>query len=290
MGMTRRLITALIGLALLTFVVVWAVVHYGFIYIGGRGFEITEMMQKPVLVPVGDAERIHLAVHMVYGDLQLKSGTVGVLTGTTRYNVAEFAPHVLYEEEGNRGRLLVDHLQGADNTRLINRRGRINEWQLLVNDHLPIEEFEVVVALGSARLDLRGLNLRHATLALLAGDFTVDLRGDWEQSSLVQIDGLSGTINVLLPSETGTLVMLDSVPRTLHVSGLKELAAPPSPASLPTAAEAEWGATDEGEGGQDTDYDAEDHRYFANASYAEGSTNLYIQVADAFGTLNLTAE
>jgi hypothetical protein len=288
--MTRRLATALIGLALLTFVSVWAVVHYSFVYIGGRGFEMIEMVQKPVLVPIGDAERIHMAVHMIYGDLQLRSGTAGLLTGTTRYNVAEFAPRVLYEEEGNRGRLLVDHLQGADNTRLINRRGRVNEWQLVINDQLPIEELEVVVGLGSAQLDLRGVNLRHATLALLTGDFTVDLRGNWEQSSFVQIDGLTGAIHLLLPGEMGTLVMLDNVPRTLHVTGLSELAAPPSLASLPTAAAAEWGTADERERGQESDYDAEDHRYFANPGYVEGATNLYVQVADAFGTLSLTAE
>jgi hypothetical protein len=288
--MTKRLASALIGLALLTFVVVWAVVHYGFIYIGGRGFEIVEMVQKPMLVPVGDAERIHMAVHMIYGDLQLRSGTAGLLTGMARYNVAEFAPHVLYEEEGNRGRLLVDHLQDADNTRLLNRRGRVNEWQLVINDHLPVDELEIVVALGSAQLDLREVNLRHATLTLLAGDFTVDLRGNWEQSNLVQLEGLTGTVNVLLPSEMGTLVMLDNVPRTLHVIGLKELSVPPSPASLPTAAAAEWSAANEREGGQETDYDVEDHRYFANAGYAEGATNLYIQVADVFGTLNLTVE
>jgi hypothetical protein len=281
---------ALSGLALLTFAVVWAVVHYSFIYIGGRGFDMIDTVQKPVLVPVGDAEHIRMELHMYYGDLQLKPGTVGLLTGTTRYNVAEFAPHVLYEEDGNRGRLLLDHLQNADMTQMIDRRGRINEWRLVMNDHLQIDELEVVVVLGRGHLDLRGSNLHHGTLELIAGDFTVDLRGTWAQDTLVQIDGVKGAITVLLPSETGTVVMLDNVPRTLHITGLAEWTAPSSLASMPAIVREAWGRS--GEDGENHEYDSyvPDHKFYVNAAYEQSSTALYVQASHAFGTLNLIAE
>jgi hypothetical protein len=283
-------VAALGGLALFTFVVVWAVVHYSFIYIGGRGFETIDMVEKPVIVPVGDAEHVRMALHMVYGDLQLRPGTVGLLTGAIRYNVAEFAPHVLYEEDGDRGRLLLDHLTDADATRLINRRGRVNEWQLVINDTMPIEELEVVVGLGSGDLDLRGVKLRQATLALLSGDFTVDLRGDWPQQSVMEIEGLTGAVTLLLPSETGALVILDNVPRTLHVTGLTQLATPP--ASLPDFAALGEDAEMSGEENEKHEYDSHvpDHKYYANAAYEEGSTTLYVQVSHAFGTVNLLVE
>jgi hypothetical protein len=290
--MTRRLTAALIGLALFTFVVVWAVVHYGFIYIGGRGFEIVDMVEQPVRVPVGEAEQLYMALHMVYGDLQLTSGNVGLLTGFARYNVAEFAPRVHYEESGSRGQLLMDHFQDADSTRLINRAGRVNAWQLAIHDQLPIEELEVVVGLGSGHLDLRGVDFRHSTLALIAGDFTVDLRGDREQAGVVALNGLTGEIRVLLPDQVGTLVMLQNVPRTLQVSGLTKLAAPPSPASIPAAALQKRDFPDgtAAEGEENDWEDWEDLIYYANSGYHEGSAKLYVQIADAFGTIRLIAD
>jgi hypothetical protein len=260
---------------------VWAVVHYSFIYIGGRGFETTDMVQKSVSVPVGDAERIRMALHMVYGDLQLEAGTDALLAGSTRYNVVEFAPHVLYEEDGGRGQLLMDHLKGADNTRLFNRSGRVSKWHLAINDHVPIDELEVVVGLGSGHVDLSGIDLRRGTLALLAGDFTVDLRGDWAQDNTVEIQGVTGAITVLLPSETGTAVTVDGGPRTLHVTGLAELTEAPTAAIAPPAQE---------EGLNESNENDENDKYYANSAYEEGSPILYVQAGHAFGTLNLIVE
>ena len=288
--MTRQLAVALSALALLTFAAVWAVVHYSFIYIGGRGFDLVKMVERPVIVPVGDAERLQMKLHMVYGDLRLSSGTVGALTGSARYNVMEFAPRILYEVEGRRGRLLMDHLMEADNTRLINRRGRINQWQLVLNDQVAIDELEVVVGLGSAQIDLRDVNLRHATMALLSGDFTVDLRGNWQQSSLVEIDGLNGAIEIRLPTTTGALVMVDGIPATLHVTGLTELATQPSLSTLPTAAVEQWDLPQNAQGEMEYETSSEAEKYYANSTYQEGATNLYLQVTDAFGTLTLIAE
>jgi hypothetical protein len=292
--MSRRLTGALSGLALLTFVIIWAAVHYGFIYIGERGFDIIDMVQRPIYVPVGDAAHIHMTLNMIYGDLQLESGPVGLLTGSTRYNVAEFAPRVVYEEDGDRGQLLMDHFHGVDSTRLINREGRINTWNLILTDHLSIEELEVVVLLGSGNLDLRGLHLRHGSLALIAGDFTVDLRGNWEQSSVVQITGVTGEIQVLLPDEVSTLVILDNAARTLNVAGLAKLADPPTPTSLPAALMQQRDFLDRNEAGDEETNNRveewEDYTFYANPGYKEGAVTLYVQVADAFGTLSLIAE
>lgn len=278
--MTRRLIAALAGLSVLTFIVVWAVVHYSFIYIGGRGFDIVDMVEKPVRVPVGDAERIHMALHMVYGDLKLAPGTDALLAGSTRYNAREFAPHVLYEEDGKQGRLLIDHLMNADNTRLINRTGRVNEWRLAINDQLPIDELEVVVALGSAAVNLRGVDLGHGKLDLIAGDFMVDLRGIWAQDSTVEIAGLTGVITVTLPSETGTVVAIEDGPGELHVTGLAELNAAPPTFLTPAAQEEQL----------DNPSDAETMRYYANSAYGQSSPTLTVQISPAFSTLNLRVD
>lgn len=279
--MTKRLIAALSGLSILAFLVVWAVVHYGFIYIGGRGFEIVETVQKPVSVPVGDAKRVRMALHMVYGDLQLGPGADVLLSGSTRYNVQEFAPHVLYEEDGDHGRLLIDHLMGADNTRLINRSGRVSEWQLAFNDHLPIEELEVVVALGSGHLDLRGIDLNRGTLALLAGDFVVDLRGDWAQDSMMEIDGLTGAITVLLPGETGTIITVNDGPGQLDVTGLTALGEFPSGIAARFAQEP---------GVENPIEIDEDDLHYANSAFGQSPTILYLQIGHAFTDLNLVAE
>lgn len=288
--MTARLTTALVGLMLLTFAAVWAVVHYSFIYIGGRGFTLIETVQKPVNVPVGGAEQVRIALHLLYGDLHLSTGTDVLLAGTealvagsARYNVAEFAPHVLYEVEGNRGQLLMDHLQGIDYTRFFNRTGRTNEWDLAINDQVQIENLELVLGMGNGYVGLRGLNLRHAELNLLAGESTVDLRGTWAQNSAVEIVGVTGAVTLLVPSEMNTLVTVNPGPYTLHVSGLTALPAPPALSTRPLAA-----TMQDGEG--PAEQQDEDNYYYVTPAYEPGATLLDVQVSQAFGTLTVAAE
>jgi predicted membrane protein len=134
-----------------------------------------------------------------------------------RYNVSAWKPRVNYSVNGNQGDLEVRH---QDKNPSVPLGGTlINEWELLLNDAVPID-LEIETGVGESELNLRTLDLTGLRIDNGAGITHVDLSGVLNHDLNVIINGGVGEITVTLPGEMGVRVELETSFAGVTANGL----------------------------------------------------------------------
>lgn len=98
-------------------------------------------------------------------------------------------------------------------------RGRINDWQVLLNNTVPID-LSIDADAGSAQLDLRGLDLTALEVEIDAGTTAIDLSSPLDHDLQVTINGGAGAISVKLPDGMGVQATVDTGVGGLTNAGL----------------------------------------------------------------------
>jgi hypothetical protein len=183
----------------------------------GSDAKVGALRTESQSVELGDAKSVRVEIELGAGELKLTGGAEKLLEADFTYNVAKLKPEVKYTD----GTLVV---QQPGSKGLSNLRGITdyrNEWGLRLNDEVPID-LRVDVGGGTSDLQLAGLSLTRLNVTLGAGEYMVDLSGDWTRDLDVRIDAGAADVSVRLPKDIGVRLEVDRGPAVLATSGLTQ--------------------------------------------------------------------
>jgi hypothetical protein len=169
--MTLRLMGALLAVAILLLGLTRVAVHYAFLAIAAYSYPIIDPVVETVFVPADAATHRLVQIESDIGTLRVTPGAGDVLSGTAHYNVAEFAPWLQYDLDGDQSQVRMRHAQELELPRLISRGERINDWALALATQAPYTSLEMRLGSGEAAFDLSGVMADHANLLLGTGEF-----------------------------------------------------------------------------------------------------------------------
>jgi hypothetical protein len=178
---------------------------------------VGELRTEAQAVELGDAETVRVEIEFGAGELEVAGGADKLLEADFTYNVAELKPEVEYAD----GTLVVRQPEVDGLPVLRDISDFRNEWVLRLYDDVPME-LQVNMGAGTSNLQLAGLSLTGLDISLGAGDYTVDLSGDWERDLDVTIDAGVADLRVRLPRAVGVRVELDAGPHTVEAAGLNQ--------------------------------------------------------------------
>jgi hypothetical protein len=102
---------------------------------------------------------------------------------------------------------------------------------------------------------LAGLPLTGLEVSLGAGEYTIDLSGEWARDLDVSIDAGAADLNVRLPKDVGARVEVETGPHTIDASDL-----------------------------------AQDENVYTNAAYGESEVTMNVDVQAGIGSIDLEVE
>ncbi len=179
---------------------------------------VGELRAETRSVDAEDAESVRANLRLALGELNVSGGADTLMEADFAYNVAAWEPRVNYELGGDTGELTVEQ-QGLGEG--IPDRGVRNEWDLRLNDDIPLD-LTAQMGAGVGNLDLDSLNLTGLNLDVGAGATTVDLTGDWERDLSAVVRGGAGEVTLLLPSQTGARVNAGTRLGRVNADGLRQ--------------------------------------------------------------------
>jgi hypothetical protein len=176
---------------------------------------VGELRTESRTIELGDARSVRVEINMGAGGLTLRGGAAGLLEADFVYNVDRLKPAVTYTN----GRLVLHQPDSGGLPNLIGIADFRNEWDLRLNDGVPVD-LKVDMGAGDSNLQLSGLSLTGLDAKLGAGDYTIDLSGDWAQNMNALIDAGASSVKLRLPRNVGARVEVEDGPHTIDAPGL----------------------------------------------------------------------
>jgi outer membrane murein-binding lipoprotein Lpp len=194
-----------------------ALVLFAAVLLAGCGSQarVGTLRTESQSVELGDAKSARVEIAFGAGNLQVTGGADKLLEADFNYNVAALQPEVGYTG----GTLFVRQPEVNGLPNLQNITDFRNEWNLRLYDQVPMD-LSVDAGAGSGDLQLAGLSLTRLDISLGAGDYTIDLSGDWPRDLDVTIDAGATDIRLLLPSDVGARVWFEEGPHTIEATGM----------------------------------------------------------------------
>lgn len=174
--------------------------------IGVEGARVGDLQTKTQTVELGDADSVDVEIQMGAGDLDVSGGASELLEASFTYNVEELNPGATYT-----GGTLVVEDSGVVNIgieSLADLAEYRSEWDLKFNEDVSMA-MKINLGAGPSNLALGDLNLTWLNVEGGAGDFTVDLTGDWHNDLDASIGGGLGSFTVRLPDTVGVIVEVE---------------------------------------------------------------------------------
>jgi len=181
----------------------------------GSKARIGALQSESQSVEAGDAESVRVEMSMGAGDLEVTGGAEKLLEADFTYNVAKLKPEVEYSD----GTLVVWQPEAKGLPALQGITDYRNEWNLRLSNEVPMD-LRVEMGAGTGDLQLAGLSLTGLDINAGAGEYTVDLSGDWAHDLDVSIETGATGIIVRLPSDVGARVTVEAGPHTVEAPGL----------------------------------------------------------------------
>lgn len=235
-----------------------------------RGARVGKLQTRSETVELGSAASVRVEVLMGAGQLDVTGGATELLEADFIYNVAELKPEVEYDGSTLSVRtpdidVGIGALWDLDDYRY--------EWELRLNDDVPME-MQINVGAGDSDLKLGSLSLTRLnveggagevlvdlsgssfltwlSVVTGVGDLTVDLTGAWQNDLDAIIMSGVGTRTVILPSDIGVRVKVETDVGDVDAAGL----------------------TKEGQ-------------YYTNDAYGQSEVTLHIEVEGGVGGIDL---
>lgn len=216
----------------------------------GSGARVGALRAESQSVELGDIEGVSVEIDLGAGNLNLAGGADKLLEANFTYNVDRLKPEVAYSD----GRLVVrqPNIEGLPDLR--NITDFRNDWDLRLNNEVPMG-LTVNIGPGTNDLQLAGLSLTRLNIMLVAGDSTVDLRGDWTRDLDIDIETGMSNVYIRLPRDVGVRVVMDAGASTIETSGLTQ-----------------------------------DDNIYTNAAYGISAVTLEVNMESVIGRINLEVE
>jgi hypothetical protein len=177
---------------------------------------VGQLRSESHAVELGDFNVVRVEIDMGAGFLRVSGGAKKLLEADITYNVDRLRPEFGYTD----GTLV---LQQPDIKGLPDLRGIIgyrNDWRLRLSDEVPMD-LSVKMGGGASHMQLAGLSLTGLDLSLGAGEYTIDLSGDWQRDLHATIDAGAADIRLQLPKDVGARIQIDAGPTMIEATGLR---------------------------------------------------------------------
>lgn len=181
----------------------------------GESATLIDMRTDTHAVELGGAERVYVELEMGIGTFEIRGGSDVLLDAEFTYNVEEWKPVVKYSVDGDRGRLVVTQ-PGAGPKRI--PHDAENEWVLVFSENVPMT-ISIDMGVGTARMDIGGLELTDLTVDHGVGDLSMDLTGERNDDLTARIDGGVGEMVLTVPSSIGVRLDADTGIGSLSTNG-----------------------------------------------------------------------
>ncbi|MBA2451901.1 MAG: hypothetical protein H0V47_01930 [Chloroflexia bacterium] len=160
------------------------------------------MMQRSETVPAGGATSARVEIGMAVGELRISGGATELMDADFTYD-DELEPEVEYRVDGGQGVLTVK--QGSKK----NVRSTQNEWNIRLNDRIPID-LQVNVAAAAAELVLDTLPILSLDIHSASGAVLANVGGNQPWVDRIKIESASGGIQIRLNGTYRSLSRLES--------------------------------------------------------------------------------
>lgn len=216
-----------------------------------RGVRVGDLQTKSQTIERDDADAVNVEIQMGAGELDVSGGASDLLEASFTYNVEELDPRATYTG----GTLLVEDAGiNIGPASLADLAEFHSEWDLKFNEDVPMA-MNVNLGAGYSNLALGDLTLTALNVEGGAGDFTVDLTGDWQNDLDATIGGGLGGVNLRLPGSVNVIVEVNT-----------------------------------GIGGVDADGLTRDGNRYINNAYGVSDVTLHIDISGGVGDINLDVE
>jgi hypothetical protein len=202
-------------------------------------------------VELGDVDSVQVDIKMGIGELNVDGGATNLMDAEFTYNVEDWRPEVIFEQNGSRGELQISQPEGEING--IPDDEIKYRWDVALQNDVPLD-MNVDLGVGEGNLNLAGLALQSLTIDTGVGETTIDLTGNWPDSFDVQINGGVGKTTVYLPENVGLRLEADTGIGSLVVNGLQK----------------------EGDSG-----------VYTNATYGESETTITLDISGGIGEITV---
>lgn len=185
---------------------------------------VGDLQTESHTVEAAGAESAVVEINMGAGELEVNGGAAELFAGDFTYNIDSWKPTVDYGVNDGSGRLTVSQQGTLDGLPFGNNIR--NEWNLRLNDEMPLE-IVVRFGAGEGRLNLASLNLtslnieggagtadivlggsplESLNISSGVGETTLDLTGEWENDLNATITGGVGELTLRLPTDVGVRI------------------------------------------------------------------------------------
>jgi hypothetical protein len=176
---------------------------------------VGELRTESKSVELGDAKSVDVNITIGAGDLVVTSSAEKLLDADFTYNVAKLKPEVEFTD----GTLIVQHPDVRGYRTLQDIKEFRNEWDLRLNNDVPMN-LSLEMGAGNIDLQIADLSLTGLDVMLGAGEFKLDLNGDWARDLDVSIDAGVADLTVLLPRDVGVRIEVDRGPTMIDAPSL----------------------------------------------------------------------
>jgi N-terminal domain of toast_rack, DUF2154 len=178
---------------------------------------VNEVRNETQAIDLGSASSAKVVVDFSAGQLKVAGGTDKLMEATFRYNVDDWKPQINYNVNGSQGELVVNNPR--DNNKLPVGREVINEWDIRLNNGVPLD-LEIGTGAGESNLDLSALDASSLQVNVGAGNTDLDLSGNWDHDVNADVTGGVGKLSIQLPAEMGVRVSMDTGLVNVTANGL----------------------------------------------------------------------
>jgi len=159
----------------------------------------SETKKDVVLVKSNGAKIVQVKLKIAAGRLKLTSGASELLTGGFIYSNKDWKPQIKYKIKDKKGFLLIEQPNNenysiSDDDKYV--------WNLKFNNELPLD-FDVELGAGVSEILLSDMNIGTFNMVMGVGKTEIDLRGKWNRSTEIHLDGGIGLSKIYLPNNIG---------------------------------------------------------------------------------------
>jgi len=176
------------------------------------------LVDQPVSIEAGTADRANVELNMRAGELKLSGGASKLLEGTLEYNLTRYKPRVTSSINGEHATITVSQPEGGTS----NWGGKTkNTWDLQLANKTLLD-LGIKCGAGEAKLNLGDLLLRSLQVQIGVGQVDLDLSGKPAHDYEVTIHGGVGQATVHLPEGVGVYATAHGGIGSINVTGLQK--------------------------------------------------------------------
>jgi hypothetical protein len=176
----------------------------------------SESAKEIRIIKADGAKKVEVKLNIGAGKLKLSGGSSELLLAGFIYSDSLWKPKIEYSVKNNQGYLDVNQPKGEDFNFSNNNK---YVWNLKFNNQIPLD-FKIDLGAGLSEIYLSDLNIDEFEMNMGVGKNEIDLRGNWEKSTTINLSGGIGLSKIYIPQNVGVKIIADKGIGAIEYDGL----------------------------------------------------------------------